>query len=225
MCFCVDSLCSVRPVPNVAQNLPVGARLSLFLGNLECPWGKSKGSTNVESKNQKSLGFYNRLFLVPKPNNKWGPILDLSNLNKFLKEEKFKMETPETIRTSNRGVGNIHRLQGCLLPYTHSEPVKKISQVPCTGQNIPVQGPTFRFINSSSGVHCCNQRGQTNGFTERYKDPPVPQRLTGPGEVPPSLSPAYSNTGSSLSGFRLISQHRKVRTGPQTSFRLRRLPV
>ena len=43
-----------------------------------------------------SLGFFNRLFLVPKPDNKWRPILDLSNLNLFLKSEKFKMETPET---------------------------------------------------------------------------------------------------------------------------------
>ena len=50
--------------------------------------------------NQTSLGFFNRLFLVPKPNNKWRPILDLSELNLFLKTEKFKMETPETIRTS-----------------------------------------------------------------------------------------------------------------------------
>ena len=49
--------------------------------------------------NQMSL-FYNRLFLVPKPNNKWRPILDLSKVNFFLKVEKFKMETPETIRTS-----------------------------------------------------------------------------------------------------------------------------
>ena len=50
--------------------------------------------------NQTSLGFFNRLFLVPKPNNRWRPILDLSKLNLFLKTEKFKMETPETIRTS-----------------------------------------------------------------------------------------------------------------------------
>ena len=50
--------------------------------------------------NQTSLGFFNRLFLVPKPNNKWRTILDLSKLNLFLKVEKFKMETPETIRTS-----------------------------------------------------------------------------------------------------------------------------
>ena len=43
---------------------------------------------------------FNRLFLVPKPNSKWRTILDLSKLNLFLKVEKFKMETPETIRTS-----------------------------------------------------------------------------------------------------------------------------
>ena len=49
---------------------------------------------------QTSLGFFNQLFRVPKPNNKWRPILDPSKLNLFLKLEKFKMETPETIRTS-----------------------------------------------------------------------------------------------------------------------------
>ena len=51
-------------------------------------------------ENPNSLGFYNRLFLVPKPNNQWRPILDLSTLNTFLNTGSFKMETPETIRTS-----------------------------------------------------------------------------------------------------------------------------
>ena len=50
--------------------------------------------------NPNSLGFYNRLFLVPKPNNRWRPILDLSTLNTFLHTGSFKMETPETIRTA-----------------------------------------------------------------------------------------------------------------------------
>ena len=44
---------------------------------------------------QKSLHFYSRLFLVPKPNNCRRPILDLSTLNTFLNTELFKMETPE----------------------------------------------------------------------------------------------------------------------------------
>ena len=47
-----------------------------------------------------SLAFYNRLFIVPKPNQKWRPVLDLSALNKFLNVKTFKMETPETIRIS-----------------------------------------------------------------------------------------------------------------------------
>ena len=47
-----------------------------------------------------SLAFFNRLFIVPKPNQKWRPILDLSTLNQFLCVKTFKMETPEIIRTS-----------------------------------------------------------------------------------------------------------------------------
>ena len=47
---------------------------------------------------QKSLCFCNRLFLVPKPNNQWRPILDLSTLNTFLNTESFEMEKPEKIR-------------------------------------------------------------------------------------------------------------------------------
>ena len=41
-----------------------------------------------------------RLFLVPKPHQRWRPVIDLSRLNTFLYVEKFKMETPESIRTS-----------------------------------------------------------------------------------------------------------------------------
>ena len=50
--------------------------------------------------NPSSLGFYNRLFLVPKPNNRWWPILDLSALNRFRLVKTFKMETSESIRLS-----------------------------------------------------------------------------------------------------------------------------
>ena len=49
-------------------------------------------------ENVKSLGFYSRLFLVPKPHQRWRPVIDLSRLNTFLHVEKFKMETAESIR-------------------------------------------------------------------------------------------------------------------------------
>ena len=51
-------------------------------------------------ENVKSLGFYSHLFLVPKPHQRWRPVIYLSRLNTFLHIEKFKMETPESIRTS-----------------------------------------------------------------------------------------------------------------------------
>ena len=43
---------------------------------------------------------YSRLFLVPKPRQRWRPVIDLSRLNTFLLVERFKMETQESIRTS-----------------------------------------------------------------------------------------------------------------------------
>ena len=51
-------------------------------------------------ENVKSLGFYSRLFLVPKPHQWWRPVIDLSRLNTFLLVQRFKMETPESIRAS-----------------------------------------------------------------------------------------------------------------------------
>ena len=44
--------------------------------------------------------FYSHLFLVPKPHQRWRPVIDLSRLNTFLHVDKFKMKTPESIRTS-----------------------------------------------------------------------------------------------------------------------------
>ena len=51
-------------------------------------------------ENVKSLWFYSHLFLVPKPHQRWRPVIDLSRLNKFLLVERFKMEIPESIRAS-----------------------------------------------------------------------------------------------------------------------------
>ena len=47
-----------------------------------------------------SLGFYSRLFLVPKPGKKWRPVIDLSVVNKYLHIPTFKMDTAENIQDS-----------------------------------------------------------------------------------------------------------------------------
>ena len=176
--------------------------------------------------NQNSLGFYNRLFLVPKPNNRWRPIFDLSTLNTFLNTELFKMETPETIRTSlqpGQWVTSIDFKDA----YFHI-PIQSVQEVHVfspPGSVLPVQSPTLRPFHSTHGVHSGGQRVQTDGLTEGYKNPPVPRRLVGESHIPPNLSPAYTYLGSSLSRVGLAGEQGEVRTGTKTGFQLCRLPV
>ena len=93
------------------------------------------------------------------------------------------------------------------------------------GSVLPVQSPTLWSIHSCHGVHSGGQRGQTPGTSEGYKDPPVPRRLAGESLYPRHLSPAYTNLSDPLSGTRVAGEQGEVRTGSQTGFQLRRLPV
>ena len=194
---CVDQLSSVNlvtNVPNVALDLPVGARLIQFwekwvaLGvspnvvtvlkeGYTLPFQFRPNLTrspNVIScdvnphrnlyllkalhqllnknaiepvTNQTSLDFYNRLFLVPKPNNRWRPILDLSNLKKFLKTVIPNGDNKNL--PASRGVGNLDRFQRRILPHTDPEPAKEVHVFSYTVQIIPVQSPTIRPLHSS----------------------------------------------------------------------------
>ena len=47
-------------------------------------------------------GFYSRLFLVPKKDGGWRPVIDLKALNQHLLKESFKMETPASIAAAMR---------------------------------------------------------------------------------------------------------------------------
>ena len=116
------------------------------------------------------------------------------------------------------GVGHIHRLQRRILPYTYSQSDQEVHAFSHPGPVLPVQSPTLWPVHSTHGVHSGGQRGQTDGVAEGYKNPPVPRRLVGESHIPPNLSPAYTDLGSSLLGG-------EVRTGAKTGFQLRRLPV
>ena len=178
-------------------------------------------------RNQTSLSFFNRLFLVPKPNNRWRPILDLSNLNFFLKAEKFKMETPETIRTSLQQ-GEWITSTDFKDAYFHipiQEQSRKSQEISCSRTNIPIQSPTIWTFDSTTGVHCSSEGGQTDGYTQGYKDPPVPRRLVGESRIPSSLSPTHSRAGTDMPKVRLASKLGKIGTGAQTNLQFCRLPV
>ena len=54
----------------------------------------------VEVQNPQSRGFYSKIFLVPKPGNRWRPVIDLSSLNAFIAAPRFKMETALAVRNA-----------------------------------------------------------------------------------------------------------------------------
>ena len=59
---------------------------------------------------------------------------------------------------------------------------------------------------------------KTDGVTEGYKNPPVPRRLVGESHIPPNLSPAYTDLGSSLSRTRLAGEQEKSELDPKQVF-------
>ena len=157
--------------------------------------------------NQNSLGFYNWLFLVPKPNNQWRPILDLSisTLNTFLNTESFKMETPETIRdipihSQSRKYMHFHlhgrSYQFKALPFSLSTAPMEFTVV--------TKEVKLMALQRGIGIH-------------QYLDDWLLR--------PSNLSPAFRDLSSSLSRTWLAGEQGEVRTGSKTGFQLRRLPV
>ena len=87
--------------------------------------------------------------------------------------EKFKI--PETIRTSlqtGEWVTSIDFKDAEFhIPIQNQSRNYHVHEFSCTGQNIPVQSTTIWSVHSSIGVHCSDQRGQTDGL-DGYKNPP-----------------------------------------------------
>ena len=126
---------------------------------------------------------------------------------------------------SDRGMGNLDRLQGCLLPYSHTGTIQEISEISCPGTDIPIQSTAIRSVHSTLGVHCDSKGGETDGHPKGYKNPPVPRRLVGESHIPPGLSSAYSRSSENVQRTRLAGELGEIRAGTQANFRFCRLPV
>ena len=124
-----------------------------------------------------------------------------------------------------RGMGHIRRLSGCLFPYSNTGTIQEIFEISRPRANIPVQGSAVRTVHSTLGVYCGRKGGETDGHTQGYKNPPVPRRLVGEGQIPRKLSPPYPSPDQNVPEPRVAGEFRKIRAGTQTDLRFRRLPV
>ena len=165
-----------------------------------------------------SLAFFNRLFIVPKPNQKWRPILDLSALKQVFEHKNIQNGNPRDNSDflATRGMGDIAGFQRRLFPHSSSHQVPEISQVPLPKSVLSVPGPSFWPLHSSDGVHLCGQRGQINGSVPGYKDPPVCRRLVDSSPYQRILPPGHPIPPRPLSGVGLGGEPAKVGVGTQT---------
>ena len=181
---------------------------------LEAPYQLVNKNAVEPVATQKSLGFHNRLFLAPKPHNRWRPILDLSTLNNFLKTESFKLETPETIRIfpqTGEWVTSMDFKDAYFHIPIHSQSTKYM--------HFHVQGQSYQFKALPFGLSTAPME-----FTVVAKEV-KPRRLVRESHIPPNLSPAYTELGSFLSRTRLAGEQGDVRIWSKTVFQFRKLPV
>ena len=90
-------------------------------------------------------------------------------------------------------MGNLHRLQGRLLPHPHTGTVQEVPEISFPGSDLPVQSTAIRSVDSPHGVHYYSKGGKADGHSKRYKDPPIPRGGHGGRVV--TLSPPTSAAG------------------------------
>ena len=130
-------------------------------------------------ENVKSLWFYSRLFLVPKPHQMWRPVIDLSRLNTFLHVEKFKMETPESIRTSlilGEWVASIDLSDAYLHIPIHPDS-RKYLRFCHRSQVFQFTSLPFGLATAPPGLYHDRKGGEAHGPLQRAQTPPIPGRL------------------------------------------------
>ena len=125
----------------------------------------------------------------------------------------------------DRGVGDLHRFQRRVLPCPNKQSIQEVHAFSYPRQDLSIQSTTLWPVHGSHGVHSDSQRGQVASHETGYKDPPVPRRLVGQSQVPPSLSSTDTKPSNTLQGPGMVGKRGKVRTGTQTDFQFRRLPV
>ena len=123
-------------------------------------------------ENVKSLRFYSRLFLVPKPHQR-------CRLNTFLQVEKFKMETSEFIRTSLipwEWVSSIDLSDTYLHIPIHPNS-RKYLRFCYKSQVFQFTSLPFGLATAPPGLYNDCKGSETNGPLQRTQSSPIPGRL------------------------------------------------
>ena len=129
------------------------------------------------------------------------------------------MEMPETIRTSLQAeewVTSIDFKDAYFHIPIHSQS-RKYMRFYVQGWSYQLKALPFGLSTAPMVFTVVAKVVKLMALQRGYKNPPVPRRLFGESHIPPNLSPAYTDLGSSLSRTGLAGEQ-VVRTGSKTGF-------
>ena len=129
-------------------------------------------------------GVYSHLCLVPKPHQRWRPVIDLSRLNIFLLIERFKVETPEAISASlipGQWVSFIDLLDAFVSPSTK---LKKVPMVLPRFSGVQVHLPPFWPSHGHTSLYNDCKGSEADGPHKGSQTSAIPGRLADHSPVP-----------------------------------------
>ena len=142
----------------------------------------------------------------------------------MLHVEKFKMETPESIRTSliPGGRGCVNRSIGRLPSHPHPSSLKEIPKILPQVSGVPV---TFRTGHNPPGLYHDCKGGEAHGPLQRSQTPPIPGRLAGQVSVVGGSPREHSGSGRSNPVLGMDHQSGKIRAESHSGVFVRGLRV
>ena len=130
-------------------------------------------------RNTESLGFYSRLFLVPKQHTKQVETSHRLKQAKSIPEDRKIQDGNPRINKNileYRGMGHINRPARRLPPYSRSRKYLRFAH-----RSQIYQFTSLPFLSSS--IHHDSKRGKTHGLITGHKDTPISGRLADQGSI------------------------------------------
>ena len=126
-------------------------------------------------------GFYSRIFLAPKKNGKWRPVINLKPLNQFLKKQHFKMSTiADVIQEVERDDWLISIDLKDAYFHVPIHPSVEIRQILCRGGDVRIQSLTLWGNDGSQDLHQDDgASGRVHQKGDRVVHVSIPGRLLG----------------------------------------------
>ena len=182
-------------------------------------------ASSVKERNRKGGKCkISRVLQSPVPSTQASPKveashIDLSRLNTFLHIEKFKMETPESIRTSlipGEWVSSIDLSDAYLHILIHPNS-RKYRRFLLQVSGVPVHLPPIRTSYSPSGLYNDCKGSEANGPVQRTPTSPIPGRLADQVPVSGGSPSEHSGGGRPNPVLGLDNKSGKIRTQTYSS--------